>query len=465
MSVTTWEVAAGHFLIAKERNSVLDQFISDIGELKEEQEEPQKMTETKEEPEPQSINEKSVELCMFQDYGQLLVKHETNTSMMTPANNEIFHNTPDVQQIMETKEEPEPVQIRKEQKELQTKQMIEIKEETQPLPIKEEQVQLWIFQDEGQPLVRQETDSFILIPTFQKDSSEPETIKNHLLCSTRHQQGNTQQDSRSNNAKELKTESKKPRKQGDSVDNSKLIMNKKKLPLCEVCGKSFSTRQMLTVHMRTHTGDNPFSCVTCGKSYLRKHNLTAHMRSHTGEKPHACKMYNKPFVNGSNLPKRRRKKDRKQGDNVDNSKLITNKKKLPLCEVCGKSFSTRQMLTVHMRTHTGDNPFSCVTCGKGFSRNSSLNEHMRTHTGEKPYSCELCDKSFINSSSLISHMRTHTCETRFSCLTCGKKFSKPSSLTKHIRTHTGEKPYLCELCGKLFSSRYKLTAHVCGNNP
>ncbi|KAK7072379.1 hypothetical protein SK128_024908, partial [Halocaridina rubra] len=48
----------------------------------------------------------------------------------------------------------------------------------------------------------------------------------------------------------------------------------------------------------------------------------------------------------------------------------------------------------------------CVVCGRSFGRTEDLRRHVRTHTGEKPYSCSLCSFRAAVKSSVYRHMRT-----------------------------------------------------------
>ncbi|XP_057381394.1 AF4/FMR2 family member lilli-like [Daphnia carinata] len=50
----------------------------------------------------------------------------------------------------------------------------------------------------------------------------------------------------------------------------------------------------------------------------------------------------------------------------------------------------------------------CSICTKGFKDKYSVNVHIRTHTGEKPFSCPLCGKNFRQKAHLAKHQQTHT---------------------------------------------------------
>ena len=115
-------------------------------------------------------------------------------------------------------------------------------------------------------------------------------------------------------------------------------------------------------------------------------------------------------------------------------KKISKKSKNHICTYCEKKFSSNQLLKQHLRSHTGERPFSCNYCEKRFTQSHSLQSHEFIHTGEKPFSCKVCSYSCRNSANLRKHELIHTGEKAFSCMYCDKKFSTKQGQQIHEKS-------------------------------
>lgn len=57
-----------------------------------------------------------------------------------------------------------------------------------------------------------------------------------------------------------------------------------------------------------------------------------------------------------------------------------------ICLYCGKCYSRKYGLKIHIRTHTGYKPLKCKYCMRPFGDPSNLNKHTRLHAeGDTPY--------------------------------------------------------------------------------
>jgi len=77
---------------------------------------------------------------------------------------------------------------------------------------------------------------------------------------------------------------------------------------------------------------------------------------------------------------------------------------------CAKTFSSKFNLRRHVNvSHLSIKAFLCEICGKSFASKQNVKEHRFIHTGEKPFHCGVtgCGRFFRQASQLTSHRKSH----------------------------------------------------------
>ncbi|KAH8406828.1 hypothetical protein KR222_005507, partial [Zaprionus bogoriensis] len=97
-----------------------------------------------------------------------------------------------------------------------------------------------------------------------------------------------------------------------------------------------------------------------------------------------------------------------------------------LCIYCGKVYSRKYGLKIHIRTHTGFKPLKCKFCLRPFGDPSNLNKHVRLHLQ--------ASQSSPGGSDVDINVDSDAELAGFQCQLCHKTFSRARDLQRHMET-------------------------------
>ncbi|XP_041665157.1 zinc finger protein 436-like [Cheilinus undulatus] len=325
---------------------------------------------------------------------------------------------------------------------------------------------------------------------------------------------------------------------------------------CSKCGKMFSRRGYLTKHMREHLEEKPgqsecgkeidrtnhmlvhtrqkfFSCTVCGKTFICKASLARHRRTHSGGKRFGCSICGKTFDSMGELDKHRRTHSRKKPFRcsecvfpVEVHQLFEKKEEVLLDQQERDAIRNQDIIK---SPYIKDEPEELWDSQKGEQLHKPENTHIIKFTfvpapmkseeeEDKPQSTHLlqikteqmengCDGEDFGEPSATTYLdpeRILQTETEIKsedssgietddsadwmetteqqsgskpvgkvknngrkrdkrahrCTECGKRFKRKGHLNYHMTVHSSEKPFSCSECGKGFKIQWSLKEHM-----
>jgi len=132
------------------------------------------------------------------------------------------------------------------------------------------------------------------------------------------------------------------------------------------------------------------------------------------------------------------------------------------CEVCGVGgLKSKIALRVHvLNVH----PLHCCLCRQQFPTAKVLFDHRKRHNDE-PYDCRRCGKSFSSKHVLSRHLFIQHPASEFSCRDCRRFFPSLRDERNHERIVHRRRPFRCLVCRRKFALKRLYSLHLASCRP